>query len=113
MQYVRRPSLAGLIEYIDREHLILVSAEMRYAESLINALKKQGLKIENIHQLALTVNSEIEHYFSDFRQEVESNYFSENLTVINQVRSANYSSSNFIFVGVNKNGLPKIAFVDV
>jgi hypothetical protein len=101
MQYVKRPSLAGLIEYIQKGMIYTAPEEEEYAESLAHTLKKQGLKEEDMLRLANEADQEIKQYFHSFIEER------------NPIVSIRYSSSNFIFVGVNKQGLPKIAFVDI
>jgi hypothetical protein len=118
MQYVKRPSVGALISFLKEGHtgkLQYAEQEVQYIKSLVKSLQEQGLSAKDILQLAEYANNEIKKLFYEFTNSVNTRNSTGTIpnNLIHLIRRMIYSPSNFIFVGVNKQGQPKIAFVDV
>ena len=108
------PSLDGLIIYLtDKEALSVVEHEYQYAESLVKKLESQGLTRKKILEIAIATGRETWKHFFDFRREITARTKEDEDLIEKFKKHVDYGPANFIFVGVNKDGLPKIAIVDV
>jgi protein tyrosine phosphatase len=109
MQYVKRPSISGIITFFKKPEFIRhVGAEMKYVELLIKSAKKRGISEKQLLKMTQNVENEIKKYFFQLQKNHKSNFgFRSGLA------GFKFSGANFIFVGFNKDKKPKIAFIDV